>query len=118
MFVFVCVSALERYCSMVMSKAVGQKEEFSDGPGSASLVVEHYDLRGLFQHKWVYDFKFSKKKNFLVSKEPGSNQILCTTSSHCLGTNGFGDAFTGRRQFDRRCCCTAMHHSGNNASLE
>lgn len=50
-FVFVCVSALERYCSMVVSKAVGQKEEFSDGPSSASLVVEHYDLRGLFQHK-------------------------------------------------------------------
>lgn len=36
---------------MVVSKAVGQKEEFSDGPSSASLVVEHYDLRGLFQHK-------------------------------------------------------------------
>lgn len=48
---FVCVSALERYCSMVMFKAVGQKEEFSGGPGSTSLVVGHSDIRGLFQHK-------------------------------------------------------------------
>lgn len=49
--VFVYVFALDTYCLVVMSTAVSKKEEFSDGLGSTSLVVGHYGLEGLFQHK-------------------------------------------------------------------